>query len=323
MTNDVALPEWAKNGKMAGAFAGLDPSNDTLSAGVGQGYAVIGYRMSKWSLRYRGAKHLFLAEDKKTLSPVLDVVILGCPAELSKTYYKAGGVAPEGEPPLCSSMNGITPDAGVPQKQAEHCSLCPRNVWKTQENGRKGRECRDGKRLAVLIMQPYTERLLGTPLMEPALLRVPPDSLKSLAKLGEDMGIRRGFHHASYITRLSFDPEKEHTSILFNALEPVDEDSAPVILDMMKGPDIERIMYGRGARAVAQPDLAVLSPPKPVPIVPRAAPVTILDKSGDEQRILTGRRAATAAPVTIEDVGKPEEADTSMDARVKAFLAAQ
>ncbi len=315
MANDVALPDWAKNGKMANAFAGLDPSDDTLSAGVGQGYPVVGCRSGKWSLRYRGKKHLFLAEDKKTLSPVLDVVILGCPPELSKTYYKAGGVAPEGEPPLCSSMDGVTPDVGVPQKQADNCTLCPRNVWKTQENGHKGRECKDGRRLAVLIMQPYTERILGTPLMEAALLRVPPDSLKSLAKLGEDMGIRRGFHHASYITRLTFDPEKEYPSILFNALDPVDEESAPVILDMMKGPDLERIMYGRGARAMESV----------ARITQNVQPISVLDQSGNGQH-MAGHVTITpraAAPVTIEDIGKPEEADLSMDARVKAFLAAQ
>src|SRR5580765_1128720 len=98
MANDVALPDWAKNG-MDSAFADLDPNDDSMSTGIGQGYPVIGYRNSKWSLRYRGEKHMFG-------SPMLNVVILGCPREISKTYYPPGGVAAEGEPPICSSMNG-------------------------------------------------------------------------------------------------------------------------------------------------------------------------------------------------------------------------
>ncbi len=144
--------------------------------------------------------------------------------------------------------------------------------------------------------------------MEAVLLRVPPDSLRSLADLQEEMGNRLKMHHASYITQLTFDPNKEYPSILFNGRSfegagKITGDSALAVREMMASPAVKRIMYGnKTLRTVEQnlqlPDVTILPPPKRDSI-------------------------PAAAPVTIEDVGKPEAADLSMDARVKAFLAAQ
>ena len=64
--------------------------------------------------------------------------------------------------------------------------FCPRNTFKLNADGRKTRECSDYQRLAVLILPVLTKPLLGSALMEPVLLRVPPASLDDLEKLAPD-----------------------------------------------------------------------------------------------------------------------------------------
>ena len=85
----------------------------------------------------------------------------------SKSYYEGGFVegASDGKRPVCASLDGVVPDSDVITKQSDACALCPRNEWKTDQNGRKGRDCSDYKRLAVLVLPNVTKAVLGQPLM--------------------------------------------------------------------------------------------------------------------------------------------------------------
>lgn len=243
MGTELQIPDSFKGRSMPQAFvaAGLDAQDDNLAEGIGQSYGVIQYKGKVWTLRHRGERHMFIDPKTGTQLPYLDVIILGQAKVKSKSYY--GAYTPgqsDGERPICSSMDGLVPDPDIQPPQASHCSICPRNEWKKQANGRQGRECTDYKRLAVLILPTLTAPILGTPLVEPVFLRVPPDSLNSLAVMGETMG-SQGHHYSSYITRITFDPQKAHPAMVFRPIQGLSEQEAPVIIELTQNSLVGRI----------------------------------------------------------------------------------
>lgn len=274
MGQELTIPDWAKGKQVASAFAHLNPQEDSLDAGIGQGYGVIGYKGKQWSLRVRGERHNFLDAQGFSL-PYIDVVILGQAKTKSKSYYKTFDAATSaGDRPICASMDGLLPDDDVQQKQSETCALCPRNVFKTNPTtGRKGKECTDYKRLALLVLPNLTAPLLnGKPLLEPVFLRVPPDSLNALAIMGEGMA-NQGFHYSSYITRITFDPNKAHPCMIFRPLQGLADNEAPVILELRNDPTVARITGSSETHAVEE--VATPTPASGLTVIPAApaAPV--------------------------------------------------
>lgn len=213
------------------AYAALNPEQESLADGIGSSYGIVGYRGKVWTLRLRGETYTFTRADDGSPAAFLDLVILRSPGWKSKSFYKGGFVEGSSEAPTCSSMNGEQPDPDAREKQAAACAICPRNEWKTDANGRKGRECADYKRLAVLLLPNVTKQLLGAPLLEPVFLRVPAASLNDLAILGEAMQ-KKGFHYSTYITRVGFVTDKAHPQMTFRALQPLTEKEAPTVLSL-------------------------------------------------------------------------------------------
>lgn len=264
MGQELVLPDWAKGGA-AKAFAVLNPQDDSLSEGIGQSYPVIGYKGKVWSFRHRGERKNFIRPDDGTPASYLDVIILGQAKQKSKSFYKAFDPNnSEGDRPICSSIDGVVPDPDVVAKQCDTCALCPRNAWKTQANGKKGRECTDYKRLAVLVLPTQTKPLFGEPILEPAFLRVPPASLNSLAIMGDTMAAQ-GFHYSSYITRITFDPQEAHPKMIFRPLQGLTENEAPTILQLRQDMNVDRIINGgfadAGMRVVPPQEGTTLLPP--------------------------------------------------------------
>lgn len=224
------------------AFATLNPEAESLADGIGQSYGIIGYKGKVWTLRYRGETYTFTRPDDGSPSAFLDCIVLRSASYRSKSFYKDGyqeGVS--GLRPTCASLNGVTPDSDAVEPQSSACSLCPRNEFKQAANGRKGKDCSDYKRLAVLILPSQSAPLFGgTALMEPVFLRVPAASLNDLATLGEAMS-KKGFHYATYITRIGFDVEKPHPQMTFRAVQPLSEKEAPLVIEMREDPQAYRI----------------------------------------------------------------------------------
>lgn len=247
----------AFRGGPAAIFKNANIPHESLADGIGQSYPVVGYRGKVWSLRYRGEKKNIIRPDDGTPSSYLDVVILRAALHKSKSFYPAFDPNSDGEQPDCSSVDGLVPDRNVKKKQAEACALCPRNDWKTQPNGRKGRECADYKRVAVMLMPQATALLFGEPLMEPAFLRIPPASLQSLALMGEHMD-SQGYEYCSYLTRITFDANEAHPKMVFKAMRPLDDAEGKVVLGLRDEPACKKIVDGETSHAVTGP-VTVLS----------------------------------------------------------------
>lgn len=223
------------------AFAGLNPESENLADGIGSSYGILGYKGKVWTLRLRGEIYTFTRPDDGSPDAFLDCIILRSASYKSKSYYPKDSYVDgqSGERPVCSALDGVTPDSDVVNPQAAACAICPRNEWK-MVGDRKGRECSDYKRLAVLVLPSKTKALLGAPLMEPVFLRVPAASLNDLAILGEAMS-KKGFHYSTYITRIGFVTEKPHPQFTFRALQALTDKEAPVVLPMREDPQAYRI----------------------------------------------------------------------------------
>ena len=260
MAQEVMNTEAFKGHRPAKAFDTLDPHSESLADGIGSSYGVIGYKGKVWSLRYKGEKHTIVRPDDGTPSSYIDMIILQQAKQKSKSYYleyDPGGTS-EGSRPICASIDGVVPDVDVQTKQSDTCALCPRNVWKTDANGRKGRECNDYKRLAVLLMPNTTQRVLGQKLMEPVFLRVPAGSLNNLSLMGEQMA-QQGWHFSTFITRVSFNPDKAHPEMVFTALQGLSDAEAPVVLPLRADPQAIRIIGEDKPKRLAPPSAVGVS----------------------------------------------------------------
>jgi hypothetical protein len=328
--------------KMAGAFAALgDPNEDSLSAGIGASYGVIGYRGKNWTLRYRGETYPFVRADDGSPLPFIDVIILRSSSVRSKSYYPGPFNPNEVDAhkrPTCASIDGVRPDADVLQKQSDSCGLCPRNVFKTNpENGRRFRECSDYKRLAVLIMPSMTRVFFGgQPLLEPVFLRVPAASLNDLATFGDTLS-GQGYHYCSYVTRVSFVPDQAHPQFSFKAVQLLTDAEAPVALPLRDDPVAIRItgedQIGTNApRIAAQPARQEVLPPPKQEVLPPSkmtapgqadlglAGLSVLppqSNGGSRQPAILQQNAAATAS---DDTGGISESDADLDARIAALL---
>lgn len=278
-------------------FAKLDPSKESLADGIGSSYGVLGYRGKSWSLRHRGEKYNFLRPDDGTPITYIDVVILRDPGVKSKSYYAEGFDVggSEGKRPTCASLNGVTPDADVVTKQADACALCPRNQWRTDANGKKSRECSDYKRLAVLVSPKQTLQALGTPLIEPVFLRIPPASLNDLAATGEAME-KQGFHYSTYMMRISFEQDKAHPQFVYRPLQKLSEAEGAVVMQLREDPLTMRIT---GDADIVDGQFTPLPAPgqqaAPAP-APTAAPV----QQAPQPTVAAPPVSPTPAPVAVE-----------------------
>ena len=303
MGQELTLPANFKGPAKAFAAAGLNAQDDNLASGIGQSYAVINYKGKVWSLRYRGERKTFIRADDGTPANYLDVIVLGQAKDKSKSFFAKydPNAGDGGDRPLCASMNGLLPDDDVAEPQSETCALCPRNVWKTDpQTGHRGRDCQDYKRLAVLILPTQTKLILGSPLMEPAFLRVPAASLNSLAIMGETMS-KQGYHYSSYITRITFDPQKSWPEMQFRPVQELTDAEAPVIVELIHNPLVERITIGDASRRDGN-GLQVVNPrPLPPSATQAPAPTTIVTQaSGLGTTMPAPSPAAPSAPLAID-----------------------
>ena len=289
----------------------LDP-NESLAGGIGTSYGIIGYKGKTWSLRKGGETHLF-KNAKGELSQSINVVVLHAAPGKSKSYFPSYDEG-SGDPPLCASIDGITPDVGVEQQQAEACAICPHNELKTLPNGRKGKECTDYKRLAVALMPNVTALMFGEPMLEPVFLRVPPASLNSLAMLEQRMGPKGlGYHYSAYLTRISFvalgkdGKPMAYPQMEFYAVRPLEPNELVPIKDMRNDPQCQRITgEGGSQRALAGPtssnvNLGAFAAAKSLPNPAQAKTLELTPNQ--PSAAVTGQPTAPVAVAPSEDEG--------------------
>lgn len=280
----------------ASAFSEYMDETQNLGEGIIGGFPTINYRGKTWSLKFRGEKYPFLRSDDGTPLSYLDVIILGSSPFVSKSYYTPGEWNEDSSgAPLCTSIRGDAPDPGCPEPQSNSCATCPHNEWKTLRTGRRGKECQDQKRLALLLRPEMTTRMLGSPLDEPVFLKVPPNSLAPLKTYGDSL-MHQGLPPVSVITRISFHAT-ELFKMDFKAIRSLKNEEAPGVLPLIRDPRTSRILglspqFRSPALPAAKPQ-QVIAPPSPAVIQAELALGPVATAQAEMAAQIEARRAET------------------------------
>ena len=260
--------------KISNKFAHLDPKKGLGAGVVAGGFPVLSYKQKNWSLKYQGNRYTFTRPDDGTALSYIDVIIVACPDYISKTYYPNAYSENSTDPPVCSSVKGDKPDPGVPEPQSKSCPSCRHYGWTMLANGRRSKPCQDSQRMAVLLMPAVTKRMLGSPLLEPVYLKIPPASLGPLKSYGEALQ-HESIPFPSIVTRIAFTPDD--WSMVFTTTQALSDREADMVLPLIEDPRTKRITG-------ETPDI------REVPQVPSPPPVKKIE------RIETGLEEAFEPP---------------------------
>ena len=149
----------------------------------------------------------------------------------TKTFYSKpyAGSDSAGEPPDCSSADGVRPDPWLQSPVHHECASCPKNQFgsATSRRGRPSKACHDSKRLYVARGDDGAkgEELAKRKLY---LSQVPVSSLRDLADYGkkiQEMGIEPWMVR----TKLTMNEDSEYPELKFEVDGYIDEqDVLPV-----------------------------------------------------------------------------------------------
>lgn len=310
MSTDVTIP--GDLNAPSTYFRDHNVQTERLGDGIeGSGFAMVGVKGKEFYLRCRGKRYTLVNPPSNPptqydgkVAGYFDFVILRKAERKSHTYYK-DYESESKDKPICASTDGIAPDDSIPPydpvtklgKQADLCDLCPRHEWKKQDNGRDGRECRDNLRLAVLPMEPQMVALLGEPLHEATMLRVPAASLTALAALG-DMMLQRwpNSSYCDYILRITFKKGVEWPQFEYQVVRFLDAAECAFVHQVRETPAAYRILgltpEGRSLVRAGNGELhAVVDSPRLV--APPQAEVAQKLAAEREQRIAAVRQGQT------------------------------
>ena len=266
----------ANFGPISNAFDGIE-DDDALSAGIKTGFPILGFKGKVWSIRYRGETFPLMRDDGDGPRGSVEVVILKASEFKAKFWYERGYEEGAAEAPDCFSTNGVTPDPSSKKMQSKVCALCPKDQFGSRitPSGKKGKACSDTKRIAVV---PYGD-LYNETYGGPMLLRVPAASLNDMAMYAQKVK-NHGFKTFAIATKISFDPNEAYPKLRFEALRPLRDDEAKVVIELRNSHQVERVLQEEISSDAEptqedEPKSLFLEPqeeaPKPVAKAPPAA----------------------------------------------------
>jgi len=244
------------------AFGGWQ-GNDDLIRGVSAGFPIISYKGKVWHIVEGDNRQLVANDDGDPVSS-LELVILKANPHISKLFYSSGYVEGSSERPTCYSHDGTAPALDAAEPQANKCAICPRNQWgsRVTEQGARGKECADSRRLAVAPINDLGRGML---------LRVPAGSLKELVTYAEGLQ-RRQIPYQAIVTKLSFDHTVAHQKFVFKPVRLLNEAEVAEVVSTLSGSTVDQIVGLQGTQsptdavpAAAKAAAAPVATPKPAP----------------------------------------------------------
>lgn len=251
----VALPDYLRQ---------FDLSDD-LSRGVSQGFPTISFKGKAFSIN-RGGEHFPLTrtndDGEEEEVRYIDAVIIKASPHIAKVYYPGAYAEGSDAKPTCFSNDGITPSAEATNPECTNCAMCPRNQWGSRitDEGKKGKECRDSRRLAIAALDQ---------LNDPMLLRVSPTALKPLAEYNKLLRLR-GVPYYVAVTRIGFEKGVAHPSLIFKPVGLLNQQQAAEVIEMQQSDLVAQIT---GLEELADRPTPEARPAAPAtrPVVPKPA----------------------------------------------------
>ncbi len=153
------------------------------------------------------AGQLFKMPDESKVGDFEGVILDQHPANAfwEKDMSESGGSAV----PDCFSMDSITPDKKCEKKQFENCTDCPKNQFGSDRKGGNGKDCKNMKRLHVLME--------GSLL--PRRLTIPPTSIRSFETYMTSL-VDSGLPYGCVISKFTLSP-KEYDGVEYSVVDIV------------------------------------------------------------------------------------------------------
>ena len=176
----------------------------------------------------------------------MQVVIVHANPGVTKTYYdKPWNPGQDAEVPTCSSDDGVTPRADIPQPQCGTCAACPMNQFGSKINpqtGAKSKACTDKKSIAVVPPGNVAGDLYR--------FQVP---AASLADFGAFL---RGLPNVPYyavVCEISFDTTATFPKVKFKPVSYVTEEQFAIIQRRHESDEAKAIAGVAGSVAMRSP----------------------------------------------------------------------
>lgn len=316
----------ANFGGVSAKFASV-PVTDELSSGVQTSFGIIGYKGKVWSIRYRGDEEPLMRDDGDGPRSSIEVVVVKASTHISKIWYENGYVEGSNAAPDCFSNTGVTPEPTSAKPQCASCAACPHNMWGSRITpaGKAGKACADSKRLAVVPMNDMANEAYGGPM----LLRVPAASLQDMAAYGDKMK-QMGYPTFSIATRIQFDTAESYPKFLFNAVRPLSDEEAEIVLALRDSHAVNRILSEDEFAAPALPPStadvnAAFEQPPENPTQPKPENIQAGNSVGDQARAVAAKQAEEAKAKAAADAKakKAAEAKAKKEALAKELAAAE
>ena len=198
---------------------------------------------------------------------LLEAVVVGANPALVKAYYEGEFQPGDDREPVCSSENGITPDAHIgvnagTVKQNDACATCRQNQWGSRISKMSGKEvkaCTDSKRLVILPAADLGYKALA--------LSVTPAALGDWGAYVKALS-GRGVPVNSVVTNIVFDNNASFPKLLFSFGRFLEASDYERVKQRAEGDDVKAIVHVQ--RAPQAPK--VVAPEAPVTI---AAPLKV------------------------------------------------
>lgn len=316
-TNLVPLSKTQLPAHLRRASETARATSTELSAGVTAGFPIISYRGKVWRIRKSGEEIPYVDRNGDPIQSI-ELVFVRSNKIPSKTFYKGKYKEGDQSPPTCWSSDGVKPDAGVKEKQHAACATCPRNQWGSRitEDGKKGRECSDVRRMAVVFADELRRKGADSHLF---LMRVPPASLNPLKDYADKVLGPAGVEYFAVATRVGFDAQASHPKLSFRVAVENDaprflsEEEYTAVLQLRDSEDAHRILSESAELAEAgttggDEGSATAAEETPAPAPARAAKPKARPADEEDVEVLPTKPPAAAPDDDDEDEDEEEPA---------------
>ena len=288
-----------------------------LYDGTSGGFAVIGFKGSRWKIKSGGEEEPVL-DDNGEAKPSLEVVLVKASREISKVYYDKDYAEGDDSAPDCSSVDSTVPDAESANPQSETCATCPNNAWgsKITPAGKKSKACGDSRRVAVVPLQDIANEPYGGAM----LLRVPAASLSDLAKYGKGMQAK-GFPYNAIGTRLGFDINAAYPKLTFKPIKPLSEAQLIQVAEVFHSDGLQSVLSKTASVSAPKPQPKPKPKPKPAESVSFEFEEESENPAPAEEQPSPTPKPAAKKPVKKAAATQPAPAEDTPDDDLDALLA--
>jgi hypothetical protein len=141
--------------------------------------------------------------------------------------------------PVCFAVSrefgDLAPSADASTPQAEHCAVCPRNVFGSAANG-KAKSCKNARRLAIVPPDATLET-------EPMILTTSPTAISAFESYVLGLATE-GRMPVEVVTHIAFKPDADYPTLVFGKPKPLTDRQLAVMMGLRAKAQLALDMIG-------------------------------------------------------------------------------